>query len=137
MTTPWIEHCKTYAKKHKCSYGEALKKAKYSYKTMKGGGACSSTEKKMQPQVSDYEYNNMNLLVPKIKKVGLYGDLAGLISEYVGDCKDDIDESILRNHKIWASATVSRNKKILNQVNNRLNYLDGKRKTFPTTQKKK
>jgi hypothetical protein len=28
----WIAHCKAYAKEHKCSYKEAMKAAKASYK---------------------------------------------------------------------------------------------------------
>lgn len=32
MTNRWIEHVKKYARKHNCSYGEAMKKAKKSYK---------------------------------------------------------------------------------------------------------
>ncbi len=35
MASKWIEHVKAYAKKHKCSYKEAMSRAKASYK--KGG----------------------------------------------------------------------------------------------------
>ena len=31
-TNPWIIHVKAYAKKHKISYGDAISKAKASYK---------------------------------------------------------------------------------------------------------
>lgn len=36
MPNPWVSHCKAYQKKHGCSYGEAMKKAKTSYKKNKG-----------------------------------------------------------------------------------------------------
>ena len=36
MANAWINHVKAYAKKHKCSYREAMSKAKASYKGGKG-----------------------------------------------------------------------------------------------------
>ena len=35
MTNPWITHVKAYAKKHNLKYGDALSKAKASYKPKK------------------------------------------------------------------------------------------------------
>lgn len=37
MTNPWIDHVKKYASKHSCSYGEAMKRAKSSYRRVSGG----------------------------------------------------------------------------------------------------
>jgi hypothetical protein len=33
----WVEHCKKYAKEHGCSYKQAMKDAKASYKPIEGG----------------------------------------------------------------------------------------------------
>jgi len=37
MTNAWIKHCKKYQKKHNCSYKEAMKKSKKTYKPQSGG----------------------------------------------------------------------------------------------------
>ena len=41
---PWISHVKHYAKQHNVSYKEALKKAKSSYRPVKGGSLKSAND---------------------------------------------------------------------------------------------
>ena len=41
---PWISHVKHYAKQHNISYKEALKKAKSSYRPVKGGSLKSAND---------------------------------------------------------------------------------------------
>jgi hypothetical protein len=53
--TKWIEHVKAYAKKHKCSYKEALQRAKHTYGGMiKGSLAQRAFNSLSQPELRQY-----------------------------------------------------------------------------------
>ena len=42
---PWIQHCKKYATDNNCSYTDALKRAKATYKKHSGAGNVFGTKK--------------------------------------------------------------------------------------------
>ena len=59
MSSKWIQHCKAYAKKHGCTYGEAMSLARPSYHSNKKESGAKKAPKKGKA-----------ILVPKKKKKG-------------------------------------------------------------------
>ena len=72
MSNAWISHVKAYAKKHKCSYREAMSKAKASYK---GGKGKKQTKKDKKDDKRIIELS-LNLILisstPRVKNKAKY-----------------------------------------------------------------
>ena len=65
---PWISHVKHYAKQHNVSYKEALKKAKSSYRSVKGGSLKSANDWYWQKNrdLFNYTYGPMSAMAMKL-----------------------------------------------------------------------
>ena len=98
---PWIEHVKAYSKKNKCSYNEALKKAKKTYK--KGAGACNSRPTPQQQQPFRHSRSN-TIQIPHTDK--------------------KIRESIDRNKFERARAVQENRPQVISDINDRIKELE-------------
>ena len=77
MANPWVEHCKAYAKKHKCSYRDAIKLAGPSYKKKKvvTGGSMKKIGLKMGLSTQGMRRFLLSIIIPRI--VAKIGDSTG------------------------------------------------------------
>ncbi len=69
----WIQHCKEYAKKHKCSYKDAMKRAKSTYKKGSGVADVLLDPERLQRKEQDGQ-NFLNDLERRVQaRDGAYG----------------------------------------------------------------
>jgi hypothetical protein len=68
MVSRWIEFVKAYAKKHGCSYKEAMSKSKASYKPVKKGGAVGTCGHGVNPIGLERTIGGAKMPLPQLKK---------------------------------------------------------------------
>lgn len=82
----WVEHCKKYAKEHGCSYKQAMKDAKASYKPVEGG---KLTMKKVRKTV-----NSVSKGAKKVSKaVDKHGHYLDFIDEDLSKTVNDANNT--------------------------------------------